>query len=501
MSNDLSTSAELDNVSLDPVSIKNKNSDRSWLRTFMYWGIVNVCLLAFFLYGLLAPASDIKQAFLPGTTTHGHYQIELDCNACHRPVAKGKKHSAKNVMQNACIDCHGDQLKAARDTHPASKFNDPTNADRLKILDARNCLTCHQEHVPDRTLVMGLTVPTDYCWHCHQDVGDSRPSHVGMAFDSCATSGCHNYHDNRAIYEKFLEDHYGEPDHHSMQILPLTSSMVKRLARYQNEEGQETDDGEARKPLSLADADAPQSLLGDEQRLTDWATTAHAQAGVNCSHCHQVGSEGQKAAIWQDAVALETCQQCHQQAANSFLKGKHGMKLASGLPAMTPAQARLPVHQGAAHQQLSCNACHQGHRFDRQYAAVDACLKCHADSHSTAYQDSPHAQLWAAEISGQGQVGSGVSCASCHLPRLADGKEVWVNHDQNSNLRPNESMAREVCLHCHSLEYSLSSLAETDSVPSCFANPPSARVESVQMAHDWFVEKEQQRRRRRKGSQ
>ena len=500
MSEDTSISTDIDDSSLEPEVVESTGSGRGWLRTLMYWGIINVCLLGFFLYGLLAPASDIKQAFLPGTTTHGHYQIELDCNACHRPVAKGKKHSAKNVMQNACIDCHGDQLKASRDTHPASKFNDPTNADRLKILDARNCLTCHQEHVPDRTLAMGLTGPADYCWHCHQDVENSRPSHVGMAFDSCATSGCHNYHDNRALYEKFLDDHYGEPNHKSEQLLPLTSSMVRMLARYQSGSSQESDAEQASQPLSISEADAPKSLLGDQQLLSDWATT-DAQAGINCSHCHQVASEGTKKAVWQDAVALETCQQCHEQAAESFLKGKHGMRLAAGMSAMTPAQARLPMHQGAAHQELSCNACHQGHRFDRQYAAVDACLKCHADSHSLAYRDSPHAQLWAAEVSGQGNIGSGVSCASCHLPRLADGKEVWVNHDQNSNLRPNESMAREVCLHCHSLEYSLSSLAEEDSVPSCFSNPPSARVESVQMAHDWFLEKEQQRRRRSKGSQ
>ena len=39
---------------------------------------------------------------------------------------------------------------------------------------------------------------------------------------------------------------------------------------------------------------------------------------------------------------------------------------------------------------------------------------------------------------------SGVSCATCHLPRIEGDQGVWVNHDQNANLRPNETMAREV---------------------------------------------------------
>ena len=188
-------------------------------RPWVLFLLLNLIIAVYFLYALLAPASNLKSAWLPGQTTHGHYQIELDCNACHDPSANDSEHTSANVMQDSCVRCHGEQLDIAQDTHPAKKFNDPTNADLLQVLDAQDCLSCHREHVPDQTLVMGLTVPADYCWHCHQDVADSRPSHQGMAFDSCATAGCHNYHDNRALYEKFLDDHYGEPDHLSVQTL------------------------------------------------------------------------------------------------------------------------------------------------------------------------------------------------------------------------------------------------------------------------------------------
>ena len=59
---------------------------------------------------------------------------------------------------------------------------------------------------------MGLSLPQDYCFHCHEDVAEQRPSHVGMTHDSCSTAGCHNYHDNKALYENFLYENVDQPD-------------------------------------------------------------------------------------------------------------------------------------------------------------------------------------------------------------------------------------------------------------------------------------------------
>jgi formate-dependent nitrite reductase cytochrome c552 subunit len=116
---------------------------------------------------------------------------------------------------------------------------------------------------------------------------------------------------------------------------------------------------------------------------------------------------------------------------------------------------------------------------------VEACLGCHDDRHSRAYQRSPHAALWDAERE-PGRAGTGVSCATCHLPRVnrrVDGADVVaVQHNQNANLRPNEKMARTVCLACHGLAFSLDALADPSLVATNFTGTPLRHVAGIDMA-------------------
>lgn len=194
---------------------------------------------------------------------------------------------------------------------------------------------------------------------------------------------------------------------------------------------------------------------------------------------------------------MSACQSCHEKQVETFQAGKHGMRLAAGMSPMNPSMARLPMHSGAAHKELTCNACHSAHRFDTQHASVTACQVCHADSHSVAYSDSPHAVLWQQELSGDLPPGSGVTCATCHLPRIEEDGQVWVNHDQNAVLRPNETMARQVCGQCHGLEYSLSALADRELMLSCYSGEPATRNPSVHMTHDYFEQRRLKRERRK----
>jgi hypothetical protein len=154
---------------------------------------------------------------------------------------------------------------------------------------------------------------------------------------------------------------------------------------------------------------------------------------------------------------------------------------------MSPRLARLPMKPQAADLELTCSSCHSAHRFDTRRAALDACLGCHDDRHSLAYLQSPHYALWKGEIETGEQAGSGVSCATCHLPRerrKEDGIEaVFVQHNQNHNLRPNEKMPRGVCLSCHGLEFTLDALADADLIEKNFTGRPSRRVKSVEMAN------------------
>ncbi|MEN1678946.1 MAG: ammonia-forming cytochrome c nitrite reductase subunit c552 [Planctomycetota bacterium] len=444
---------------------------------WILWTVMTVGLTAYLGISLIAQPSRVAGTFLPGETTHGHYQIELQCNECHTAGA--------GVRQDACTRCHGKDLKRDNDTHPRSKFTDPGKAHLVKRLDGRSCISCHREHVPERTLAMGLSLPGDYCWHCHQEVGEERPSHKGMAYDSCATAGCHNYHDNRALFEGFLVKHYGEPEMLDEQRVP-----ERTLAAEWKEENPEA------KPLTVAEQDAPAEAAEDAELIRQWAETAHAAAGVNCTACHS-GDD----AAWFDKPDHNACRGCHGDQVDQFTKGRHGMRLAVGLSPMTPGQARLPMHAGVAHRELSCVACHDSHRFDTAYAAADACKKCHNDDHTRAYDASPHAELWRAEVAGDAAPGTGVSCATCHMPRERDGDRVFVQHNQNNNLRPNEKMVTSACSSCHGLQFSLDSLADADLVRRNFDGPPSGHVDSIDMAKAWVDERARLREERKKKQQ
>src|SRR3990170_4430496 len=181
-----------------------------------YWLAWSVLSMAAALYlgaalltpGVGAPAwlRPAKLFFVPGATSHGHYQIEMACETCHATPFAGRA-----ALQEACVDCHGQELKEANDTHPLSKFTDPRNAERTARLDATRCVTCHVEHRPEVTHTAGVTLPLDYCFVCHQDIAKDRPSHAGLAFSTCASSGCHKFHDNRALYEDYLLRHAEQP--------------------------------------------------------------------------------------------------------------------------------------------------------------------------------------------------------------------------------------------------------------------------------------------------
>jgi hypothetical protein len=134
-----------------------------------------------------------------------------------------------------------------------------------------------------------------------------------------------------------------------------------------------------------------------------------------------------------------------------------------------------------AHAQvLGCTSCHGAHDFDRTRAASQACEGCHADEHTRNYESSPHAELWRKEQAGALEPGLGVSCATCHLPRVTAGeRQTFALHNQNANLRPSEKMVRDVCLRCHGLGFTLASLADRALVRSNFNGEPEAQVESL----------------------
>lgn len=408
-------------------------------------------------------AGNDKTFFLPGETSWGHHQIEMQCGTCH-----GDSFTDETTIQNACMSCHEEELDVALDSHPRSKFTDPRNASRLKRVDARFCVSCHTEHRPEMTQPMGVTLPDDYCAWCHEDVGEERETHAGMEFDTCASAGCHNYHDNRALYEDFLMKHsdLAEPE---TQLPDLRMREVP-----------------ARNLISYLDLpEQPESTVpsGSEAPAHNpYIDTAHDLADVTCASCH--GDEEN----WVASPEPDQCGTCHENELDGFLAGKHGMRFAANLSPMTPALARLPMHPEVLHEELTCNSCHSGHAFDTVTASTESCLGCHADEHSQSFTNSPHGELWQQVADGQRQPESAVSCATCHMPRITEddepGSPVTVQHNQNDTLRPNEKMIRPVCLNCHELQFSLDALADPALINRNFSGQPSIHVESIDMAEE-----------------
>ena len=432
---------------------------------WIVWGLLTLIMAGYFGYRLLA--SENKSTFLIGTATYGHYQIEMACETCHTDAFGGTE-----SLQQACMNCHGEELEEAHDSHPKKKFTDPRNADRVEILDARYCVSCHTEHQREQTNEMGLTLPNDYCYHCHKKIGEDRQSHKNLPYDSCASAGCHNFHDNRALYEDFLVEHAGETWLSQNPEISLANSAQLLVG------GDFGDNNEM-----YAD-----KINEYPQIAQSWQHSSHAEAGVNCGGCH-----ADKASAWIEKPALEQCQSCHENEAQSFVAGKHGMRLSATLSqsieAVQPRDSSLSFKADSLDKSHGCDVCHNAHAFDRVEAAVEACLGCHDDEHSLAYYDSPHGLLWNEMKLNNIPQQQAVSCASCHMPRMQKiiaGKNIIrVDHNQNANLRPNEKMIRPVCMQCHSLEFSIDALADKALIRNNFSGKPTVHIESI----DWALKR------------
>lgn len=432
------------------------------------WGLLSISLASY--YGYIMFISDNKSELLIGEASHGHFQIELACTACHSEAFGGEE-----ILQDACLDCHADELRESHDSHPKKKFTDPRNADRLEILDARYCITCHVEHQREQTRDMGVTLPDDYCFHCHYEIGNERESHKDLPFNSCANAGCHNYHDNRALYEDFLVENAG--GQWLKEISDLLEANAAEKINLDNYPGY----------------DKSHPLYTHRQiednfpiEFNNYKGTSHENAGMACQACHGESGTNQ----WIDNPGIEQCQKCHNSEAESFLQGKHGMRLVNGMMPMSPGQtSALSFKPEAAHLELNCNSCHGSHEFNVEFARKDACLNCHDDEHSLAFENSPHGLLLDDASEENNYQVNGVSCASCHMPRhettVNGEKVIAVQHNQNNNLRPNEKMIRTVCMNCHNLEFSIDALADEKLIKNNFSGKPGKHVLSI----DWATER------------
>ena len=208
-----------------------------------------------------------------------------------------------------------------------------------------------------------------------------------------------------------------------------------------------------------------------------WQGSIHALADVNCSSCH-LDTQTKKIV---SQPTYESCQNCHKVAVETFLLGKHGIRIAEGLTPLQPKMAQLPMKGAALSRQMTCNTCHNVHSVNTFQASVDSCLSCHNDPHSLNYEKSKHYQLIVAEGTLPRPSTESVTCATCHLPRQDFSGVVHVNHNNTYNLLPRDRMVKDVCINCHGMEYAYNSIFDDALVRENFARPPTQKLKTLEM--------------------
>lgn len=221
---------------------------------------------------------------------------------------------------------------------------------------------------------------------------------------------------------------------------------------------------------------------GELQEINQrWQSSVHALNDINCSSCHQ--DRQTKAVVSQPNH--ESCRSCHEQAVETFLLGKHGIRLQEEQTPLNPAMAHLPMKPEAANKVMNCNTCHDVHSVNTVQASVDSCLSCHNDDHSLNYQKSKHGQLFASKAKTLPRPDAeSVTCATCHLPRQpSDGESatVLVNHNNTFTLLPRDRMVKEVCMNCHGMEYSFNNIFDDEVVEADFKHPTTQDLQTLKM--------------------
>lgn len=288
-------------------------------KSYLLW-LLMTAAIGGYCYYLFFQAED-KTALLPGHTTDAHHQIEMQCAACHTAEKKKNVFTSSGVPSSACMNCHGDALEKFSDSHPIRKFKNPENAIFTNHIDALNCITCHSEHNHKITGEMAVTIPADFCAHCHEVTLENLDSHKNLAYDTCHTAGCHNYHDNTPLAPSFLLKHYGEPKMLPEGGLPpLASDKVctdswtsaQTCATCHDDEMNEFTQGKHGMRLAFPNLSA---MTPAHARIPMKSSAAHQ--AMDCTACHQPEKP-------RSFASYNACMQCHDDDhSKNYTSSKH----------------------------------------------------------------------------------------------------------------------------------------------------------------------------------
>lgn len=180
--------------------------------------------------------------------------------------------------------------------------------------------------------------------------------------------------------------------------------------------------------------------------VSDWQLSKHFQNDITCDVCHGSEHSSAKDVAKVKLPTLETCQQCHDQQAAQFKKGKHAIAWAA-MKAMPTAHAQ-PVamidgmkgcggchklgvkdeteikklkDQGSVFGHASCDACHTRHTFSvKEAKQPQACQTCHQGFDHPQwemYSTSKHGTRYMLKQAGiLPENAPAPTCQTCHMP-------------------------------------------------------------------------------------
>jgi hypothetical protein len=190
---------------------------------------------------------------------------------------------------------------------------------------------------------------------------------------------------------------------------------------------------------------------------------AHFGTQATCSRCH--GDESRSSSLKPD---VKVCADCHDRQVKTFLTGRHG----------APDGVEGGFLAGAQAEKMGCGACHDAHSLRLESAGTAACLKCHESEHAGNYEQSSHNRYLTDPVF-ENKPMTGVDCAGCHMPRLAE-LGGYTDHNETISSASKEKMALTICSRCHGLRFALMALYDVETIRSNFTAVPSKAPHGIE---------------------
>ncbi|HUC55634.1 MAG TPA: cytochrome b/b6 domain-containing protein [Candidatus Cybelea sp.] len=399
------------------------------------WTAVSVALLmlsAFFCFPALArrqerPAQPLKQ--------------DEACLACHGQAdMKSEKGAAISIRpEKHAASVHG--ILGCQDCHTAIKeFPHPAKISKVQ------CSSCHAEQAAVAAKSIHGVLGEAACTSCHGNVHEIA---AAAKVQPAKCADCHAPEIN-----EFAQSVHGRAAQAGDPDAPICTSCHGPVHKILASSVPASSVAKKNQPAACARCHADAGFVSRHKipvrhPVEQYLQSVHGRAvlagkdAATCSDCH--GSHGilpardtrSRVSHWNVA---ETCGNCHQEIARTFLESVHGQAIKSGVQD-TP----------------DCTDCHGEHLIlephnpaspvNAAHVSVDTCGRCHGDARLTRRYDLPddrvpsYAESFHGLAKREGSL-TAANCASCHGIH-----NIFPSNDPRSTV--NAANLAKTCGQCH----------------------------------------------------